>query len=159
MSSARPTLKNTLKKSLTKTSLGAALACAGLLVAGAPVSANHSFAAEYDAAKPITLKGVVSKIEWTNPHARFYIEVKDETGTFTWNLELASPNVLSRNGWTRKTLNIGDEITVQGAMAKDGSKMANARIVTLANGKRVFAGSSADGEGPAATAATPATGK
>jgi hypothetical protein len=143
-----------LKKTLNM-SLGVALAGLGLLVSGAPISAHHSFAAEYDASKPITLKGVVSKIEWTNPHARFYIEVKDETGTFTWNLELASPNVLSRNGWTRKTLNIGDEITVQGAMAKDGSKMANARIVTLANGKRVFAGSSADAEAPAA----PATGK
>jgi hypothetical protein len=135
-----------------------ALAGLGVLVSGAAISAHHSFAAEYDAAKPVELKGVVSKIEWTNPHARFYIDVKDETGTHTWNLELASPNVLSRNGWTRKSLNIGDEITVQGAMAKDGSKMANARIVTLANGKRVFAGSSADAEGPAA-AATPATGK
>jgi hypothetical protein len=140
---------------------GVALVGLGLLVSGAPVSAHHSFAAEYDAGKPITLKGVVSKIEWTNPHARFYIDVKDETGTYTWNLELASPNVLSRNGWTRKTLNIGDEITVQGAMAKDGSKMANARVVTLASGKRVFAGSSAD-DGPqagAAAAAAPATGK
>jgi hypothetical protein len=157
MSSARPVLKKTLKKRL-KMSLGVALAGLGLLVSGAPISAHHSFAAEYDASKPITLKGVVSKIEWTNPHARFYIEVKDETGTFTWNLELASPNVLSRNGWTRKTLNIGDEITVQGAMAKDGSKMANARIVTLANGKRIFAGSSGDAEGPA-PAAAPATGR
>jgi hypothetical protein len=156
MSSARPVLKKTLKKRL-KMSLGVALAGLGLLVSGAPISAHHSFAAEYDASKPITLKGVVSKIEWTNPHARFYIEVKDETGTFTWNLELASPNVLSRNGWTRKTLNIGDEITVQGAMAKDGSKMANARIVTLANGKRIFAGSSGDAEGPAPAA--PATGR
>jgi Family of unknown function (DUF6152) len=152
MSSAR------LKKTLKNMSCGVALSLLGLLVSGAPVGAHHSFAAEYDASKPITLKGVVSKIEWTNPHARFYIEVKDETGTFTWNLELASPNVLSRNGWTRKTLNIGDEITVQGAMAKDGSKMANARIVTLANGKRVFAGSSGDAEGPA-PAAAPATGR
>ena len=118
-------------------------------------SAHHSFAAEYDAAKPVTLKGVVSKIEWTNPHARFYIEVKDETGTFTWNLELASPNVPTRNGWTRKTLNIGDEISVQGSMAKDGTKMANARVVTLGNGKRVFAGSP-EGEG---APAAPATGR
>jgi hypothetical protein len=135
-----------------------ALVGLGVLVSGAVISAHHSFAAEYDASKPITLKGVVSKIEWTNPHARFYIDVKDETGTYTWNLELASPNVLTRNGWTRKSLNIGDEITVQGAMAKDGSKMANARIVTLASGKRVFAGSSADAEAPPA-AAPPATGK
>jgi hypothetical protein len=137
---------------------GIALAGLALLVAAAPARAHHSFAAEYDAAKPVTLKGVVSKVEWTNPHARFYIEVKDETGTFTWNLELASPNVLTRNGWTRKTLNIGDEITVQGSLAKDGSKMANARSVVLASGKRVFAGSSAEGEAPAAGAA-PAAGR
>jgi len=141
-----------------KTLRSVALAGLGVLMSGAAISAHHSFAAEYDASKPIELKGVVSKIEWTNPHARFYIDVKDETGTHTWNLELASPNVLSRNGWSRKSLNIGDEITVQGAMAKDGSKMANARVVTLASGKRVFAGSSADAEGPPA-AATPATGK
>jgi hypothetical protein len=132
-------------------SLGAVLAVA----LEAPLGAHHSFAAEYDASKPVTLKGVVSRIEWTNPHARFYIDVKDEKGTNTWNLELASPNVLSRNGWTRRTLNIGDEITVEGSLAKDGSKMANARVVTLASGKRVFAGSSGDAEGaaPAAPAA------
>jgi hypothetical protein len=136
---------------------GIGLAGLGLLVSVAPLGAHHSFAAEYDSAKPVTLKGVVSKIEWTNPHARFYIDVKDESGTFTWNLELASPNVLSRNGWTRRTLNIGDEITVQGSLAKDGSKMANARVVTLASGKRVFAGSSGE-EAPAAGSA-PATGR
>ena len=135
---------------------GAAAVGLGLLVSGASLGAHHSFAAEYDASKPITLKGVVSRVEWTNPHARFYIDVKDENGTHTWNLELASPNVLSRNGWTRRTLNIGDEITVQGSMAKDGSKMANARVVTLASGQRVFAGSSGDAEGGGAA---PATGK
>ena len=132
-----------------------ALAAGLVLVSAAPVVAHHSFAAEYDATKPITIRGAVSKIEWTNPHARFYVDVKEADGTTsTWNLELASPNVLVRNGWTRKSLNIGDEITVQGSTAKDGSKMANARVVTLGNGKRVFAGSSAD-ESPAA----PATGR
>ena len=140
-----------------KITLGIALAGLGLLLPAAPVRAHHSFAAEYDSAKPVTLKGVVSKIEWTNPHARFYIDVKDASGTFTWNLELASPNVLTRNGWTRKTLNIGDEITVQGSLAKDGSKMANARVVTSAAGKRLFAGSAGD-EGPQA-GSTPATGR
>jgi hypothetical protein len=140
-----------------KVALGLAAAGVSLTISATPVRAHHSFAAEYDSTKPVTLKGVVSKIEWTNPHARFYIDVKDETGTFTWNLELASPNVLTRNGWTRKTLNIGDEITVQGALAKDGSKMANARVVTSAAGKRLFAGSSGD-EGPQ-PAATPATGR
>ena len=138
---------------------GMAVAVLALLVSAEPVRAHHSFAAEYDSAKPITLKGVVSRVEWTNPHARFYVDVKESDGTTaTWNLELASPNVLTRNGWTRKTLNIGDEITVQGSLAKDGSKMANARSVVLASGKRVFAGSSADAEAPAAGSA-PAAGR
>jgi Family of unknown function (DUF6152) len=106
-------------------------------------AAHHSFAAQYDANKPVTLKGIVSKVEWTNPHARFYVDVRDETGAITnWNLELASPNVLVRNGWSRKSLNVGDEIVVEGSLAKDGSKMANARVVRLADGRRVFAGSS-----------------
>src|ERR1700682_487718 len=103
------------------TTFGIVVASLGLLVSAGPVLAHHSFAAEYDAAKPITLKGVVSRIEWTNPHARFYVDVKEDNGAITtWNLELASPNVLVRNGWTRKALNIGDEITVQGSTAKDG---------------------------------------
>jgi hypothetical protein len=133
-----------------KAKLAVVVAGMGLLVASAPGIAHHSFAAEYDANKPITLKGAVTKIEWTNPHARFYIDVKDDTGTVTnWNLELASPNVLTRQGWTRKSLEVGDQITVEGSLAKDGSKMANARVVTLANGKRVFAGSSGGNQTPA----------
>jgi hypothetical protein len=119
---------------------------AGLaLLAPAAALAHHSFAAEYDAKKPVTLKGTVTKVEWTNPHARFYVEVKDESGSVaTWNLELASPNVLIRNGWTRHSLNVGDQVTVEGAQAKDGSQMANARSVVLADGKKVFAGSAAE---------------
>jgi len=114
-----------------------------LASSSAAASAHHSFAAQYDANKPVTLKGIVSKVEWTNPHARFYVDVRDETGTVTnWNLELASPNVLVRNGWSRKSLMVGDEIVVEGSLAKDGSKMANARVVRLADGRRVFAGSS-----------------
>ena len=119
-----------------------------LASSSAAVTAHHSFAAQYDANKPVTLKGIVSKVEWTNPHARFYVDVRDETGTVTnWNLELASPNVLVRNGWSRKSLMVGDEIVVEGSLAKDGSKMANARVVRLADGRRVFAGSSG-GDGP-----------
>ena len=114
-----------------------------LASSSAAVTAHHSFAAQYDANKPVTLKGIVSKVEWTNPHARFYVDVRDEAGTVTnWNLELASPNVLVRNGWSRKSLMVGDEIVVEGSLAKDGSKMANARVVRLADGRRVFAGSS-----------------
>ncbi len=113
--------------------------------------AHHSFSAQYDANKPITLMGVVTRFEWTNPHARFYIDVKDEQGNITnWNLELGSPNILARAGWTRKALAVGDKVTVEGALAKDGSKMANARVVTLASGKTVFAGSSG-GDTPAVT--------
>ena len=129
--------------------LGVLVAGIGLLVFSGPVLAHHSFAAEYDSNKPVTLKGVVTKLEWTNPHARFYVDVTDDKGVVTnWNLELASPNVLVRNGWSRKSLKPGDEVTVQGSLAKDGSKMANARAVTLADGKKVFAGSSGGDGGP-----------
>jgi len=118
----------------------------GLLIWLAPLWAHHSFAAEYDEKKPVTLKGIVTKVEWTNPHARFYVDVKDDKGNVTsWNLELASPNVLVRNGWTRKSLQVGDPVQVSGSQAKDGSNMANARAVILADGRKVFAGSSSDG--------------
>jgi len=118
----------------------------GLIVPAVPMLAHHSFGAEYDAKQPVTLKGTVTKFEWTNPHARFYIDVKDDSGNVTnWNLELASPNVLNRQGWTRHSLNIGDTITVEGSRAKDGAHMANARSVTLADGKKVGARSADDG--------------
>jgi hypothetical protein len=118
----------------------------GLFIPAVPVLAHHSFGAEYDAKQPVTLKGTVTKFEWTNPHARFYIDVKDESGSVTnWNLELASPNVLGRQGWTRHSLNVGDVITVEGSRAKDGAHMANARTVTLSDGKKVGARSADDG--------------
>jgi hypothetical protein len=115
----------------------------GLLAAALPVLAHHSFAAEYDAAKPVTLTGTVTKVEWMNPHARFYIDVKDNAGKVTnWEFELGSPNGLMRAGWTRNSLKQGDSVTVSGSLAKDGSNLANARSVTLADGKKVFAASS-----------------
>lgn len=127
--------------------LGVLIAAAGLLVSAVPMFAHHSFAAEYDASKPVELHGTVTKVEWTNPHARFYLDVKDADGKVTnWNLELASPNVLARNGWTRHSLKEGDVVTVQGARAKDGDALANARTVTLADGRKVFAGSATDQE-------------
>ena len=121
------------------------LACASLAVA-APVLAHHSFSGEYDSTKPITLTGKVTKVEWTNPHARFYIDVTGDDGNTTnWNLELASPNVLKRQGWASNSLKEGDVVTVEGSLARSGAKMANARVVTLADGTRVFARAAADG--------------
>jgi len=122
-------------------------AAMGSLISVAPVMAHHSFAAEYDAKQPVELKGTVTQVDWTNPHARFYVDVKDTTGKVTnWNLELASPNVLKRNGWTRTSLKVGDEIVVSGSRAKDGATMANARTVVLADGRKVFAGSAETGQ-------------
>ena len=114
-----------------------------------PMVAHHSFASEYDANKPLKFeKVVVTKVEWTNPHARFYVDVKDAKGNVTnWNFELASPNVLKRNGWSRNTLTEGLLVTVSGTAAKDGSKLGHATTVILPDGRRVFAGSNtADGQ-------------
>jgi Family of unknown function (DUF6152) len=124
------------------------LAVSMSILATVPMLAHHSFGAEYDAKKPLKFAdAVVTKIEWTNPHARFYVDIKDANGKVeNWNFELASPNVLKRNGWTRNTLKEGDHIGVEGAAAKDGARMGNAQRVTLPDGKRVFAGSNTDGQ-------------
>jgi hypothetical protein len=117
-----------------------------LIVPVAPLLAHHSFAAEYDSTKPITIKGAVTKMEWQNPHARFYVDVKDDSGAVTnWELELGSPNGLMRRGWTRNSLKPGDTVTIEGYLAKDGAHLANARNVTLADGRKIFAGAAEDG--------------
>jgi len=124
-----------------KTKLGLLVGGIGLLVAALPALAHHAFVAQYDASKSTTLHGVVTKVEWTNPHARFYVDVKDKSGKVTnWNLELASPNALRRLGWTRDILKVGDQVSVFVAPAKDGTKMANARTVTLSDGRKMVAG-------------------
>ena len=106
---------------------------------------HHSFAAQFDAEKPIKLVGTVTSIEWQNPHTWFYVDVEDDNGDVSsWGLELASPNLLLRNGWTRSSMKVGDSVTVEGFHARDGSNTGNARVVVLnATGRSLFAGSNA----------------
>ena len=121
---------------------------AGLVVlaAGAPLAAHHSFAAEFDGSKPVTLKGTITKMEWTNPHVWIHIDVKKPDGTAeNWALEGGTPNVLFRRGFTKESLLPGTEIVIDGYQAKDGSKRANGRNLTLPNGKMLFLGSSGTG--------------
>jgi len=120
-------------------------ATAALAAASVPAIAHHSFAAEFDANSPIDLTGIVTKVEWENPHTYFYVDVEDENGDYhNWAIEMGSPNGLMRRGWHRNSLEIGDEVSVSGTRAKDGSFKGNARSVVLASGERLFAGSSQD---------------
>jgi Family of unknown function (DUF6152) len=107
---------------------------------------HHSFAAEFDSNKPVELKGTVTKLDWVNPHAWIFLDVKDGNGNnVNWACELGSPNILLRNGWKRDSLKAGDVVVINGSAAKDGSHVANARTVRMEDGKRIFnAGSSGD---------------
>ncbi len=108
-----------------------------------PALSHHSFAVEYDKEKPVEGTGVISRVDWTNPHMRVYVDCTDAKGVVTtWNLELGSPNALMRRGWSRETLKPGDVVTADGYLAKDGTNLANARSITLSDGRTVFAGSS-----------------
>jgi hypothetical protein len=135
------------------------VAAFALFLFALPALAHHSFAAEYDSNKPITIKGVVSKVVWQNPHAYLYAEVKDANGkTVSYGFETGSPNSLGRRGWKRTSVKEGDVITVEGYLAKDGKPLddgsihANARGLTMADGRQIFAGTAGDDGGPSAIA-------
>jgi len=118
-----------------------------MLLPAMPAVAHHAFATEFDAQKPVTMKGVVTKIDWANPHVWFYINVKKDDGTIeNWGFEMGGPNSLRTSGWTKETMKIGDEVVVEGSLAKNGSRNVNAKNVTMAStGKKLLAASSQNG--------------
>ena len=115
------------------------------LVGAAAAYGHHSFSTEYDGTKTFEIKGTVSKVEWTNPHARFYVDTTESGKAVTWNMELASPSALARNGWTSRTLKVGDQVTVTGYAAKVAAYRGDARSVVTADGRSLFGGASDDG--------------
>jgi hypothetical protein len=127
------------------------LTAAVLLVSSATTQAHHSFSAEFDRAKPIEVTGTITKVEWTNPHARIYIDVRDETSgeVVNWDFELGPPNGLMRQGWSRNSLRQGHVVKISGFLSKDQVHVANARTVHLPDGRQVLTGSSFDVDAPA----------
>jgi len=116
------------------------------MLLGAPLWAHHAFSAEFDGNNPVTLKGAVSKIDWINPHSWVYLDVKDDTGKITtWAIECGAPNALLRRGWNKNNMPIGTELVVDGYRAKNGSAIANAKDITLPDGRKLFVGSAGTG--------------
>jgi len=110
-----------------------------------PANSHHSFPAQYDADKPITLSGYLIKLEWRNPHVYFYLEVEDENGIEEWAFEMGSPIAMERNGWNRNSIDVGDILEVEGSLARDGTNLVNANsVVMVESGRRLFVGSSRD---------------
>jgi hypothetical protein len=126
--------------------IAAAVAAVSVMLLGAPIAAHHAFSAEFDADKPVTLRGAVTRIDWINPHSWLYIDVKDPTGKVVpWKIEMGAPNQLLRRGWNKNSLPVGTEVIVEGFRAKNGSDVANGGNVVLADGRKLFVGSSGTG--------------
>jgi hypothetical protein len=124
-----------------KRSLATILVLTAVWAGGRSLAAHHSFAAEYDREKPVTLKGSVTKVEWMNPHVYFYIDVADAAGaTANWAIEGGAPTSLYRAGWRKDMLKVGDVVTVHGFLARDGSKLANMRTAVMPDGREIFGG-------------------
>jgi hypothetical protein len=138
----KPLLMKATLTALASVVIGVVVVFSGAAI----VSAHHSFAAEFDGSKPIRLVGTITKVQWTNPHSFFYIDVKDESGNVVnWACEGGGPGALSRRGWKRGDLKLGDTLVVDGYLARDGSHLMDARRVTLPDGRSVYGGSQGDG--------------